>query len=128
MEQHGTDDTESKPSPTRGRPAPPKRGRPAPPARGPPAPPDTSPRDSSEFVGEHGKKNDSAEPTILERARKLELEENYDEAAILYRQLGLLDKENLCLSLALTKAKSSGVTNIHYGDKIVKDSVIMKDD
>lgn len=65
---------------------------------------------------------------LKEKAMEMELEENFSEAAVLYRQLGMLDKENFCLSLALAKAKNSGVTNIHYGDKIVNDSVIMKED
>ena len=68
------------------------------------------------------------EAATKQKAMEMELEEKFSEAAVLYRQLGMLDKENLCLSLALAKTKNSGVTNIHYGDKIVNDSVIMKED
>ena len=99
--------------PTKGRPAPPAKGRPAPPASGPPAPPHV-PNDE----GNHQ----------LKRARELENNGNYSEAAILYRAIGAKNDENRCLQLALSKAERNQVTNIHHGDNIIQDSVVMKDD
>ena len=120
--------------PAKGRPAPPAKGRPAPPAKGRPAPPrngaplppeemtaceDCGHLQSSEnhrctkcgyfFSRSISSQTVNHEMGIKEKAMEMELEGKFSEAAVLYRQLGMLDKENLCLSLALAKAKNSGV-------------------
>ena len=113
--------------PAKGRPAPPAKDRPAPPAKGRPAPPNNSPPKPPNKKVNHSEEIDRTQK-MFQRAMKLEDEENYAEAAVLYRELEMQDNENRCLNLALAKAKAVGTTNIHYGDKIVNDSVIMKDD
>jgi len=113
--------------PAKGRPAPPAKGRPAPPVKGRPAPPNNIPPKPPNEKIEHSKENDNTQK-LYQRAMNLEEEENYAEAAVLYRELEMRDNENRCLNLALAKAKTAGTTNIHYGDKIVNDSVIMKED
>ena len=112
-----------KPSPLpRTGPAPPAKGRPAPPAKGRPAPPPTSGPPAPPHLS-----HEDVNPQ-LKRARDLEQQGEYSEAAILYRALGAKDDENRCLQLALSKAERNQVTNIHHGDNIIQDSVVMKDD
>ena len=63
-----------------------------------------------------------------EKAKSLELNGEFSQAAIFYRSAGMVDDENRCLQLALSKSESGRVTNIHHGDKIIRDSVIMDND
>ena len=107
-----------------GRPAPPKTGPPAPPKVGRPAPPNL--KQSSDLNSQIGAAPDS--DPVLQKARELENVCEYNEAAILYRSLGLTNDENRCLQLALSKSQSERTTIIHNGDKIIRDSVIMNDE
>lgn len=114
------------------RPAPPKMGRPAPPKTGPPAPPKVgrpappNHKQSSDLNSQIGAAPDS--DPVLQKARELENVCEYNEAAILYRSIGLTNDENRCLQLALSKSQSEKTTIIHNGDKIIRDSVIMNDE
>jgi hypothetical protein len=110
--------------PKSGRPAPPKSGRPAPPKSGHPAPPTNADVSSSDPQ----KNSQDIENTTMDKAQDLEERGEYSEAAILYRSLGLTNDENRCLQLALSKSQNEKTTIIHNGDKIIRDSVIMKDE
>ena len=116
------DDSPSHPS--KARPAPPKSGRPAPPKSGHPAPPTNADVSSSDPQ----KNSQDIENTTMDKAQDLEERGEYSEAAILYRSLGLTNDENRCLQLALSKSQNEKTTIIHNGDKIIRDSVIMKDE
>jgi len=99
----------------RGPPKPPAKGRPSPPKKGRPLPPKTG------NVVDPERKADS----VREKAKSLEIAGEFSQAAIFYRSAGLVDDENRCLQLALSKSEANKVTNIHNGDKIIRDSVIM---
>ena len=114
------------------RPAPPKMGRPAPPKTGPPAPPKVGrPAPPNHKQSSNLNSQIAAAPgsdPVLQKAKELENVGEYNEAAILYRSLGLTNDENRCLQLALSKSQSEKTTIIHNGDKIIRDSVIMNDE
>ena len=87
-------------------PKPPKKGRPSPPRTGRP---------------------DSPSPNVESpamRARRLENDEKYSEAAIIYQEIGDMESANRCLRLQLVKSQGQTVNNIHIGDRIVRDSVV----
>ena len=134
---HGDDSAshpnKSRPAPPKsGRPAPPKSGRPEPPKLGRPAPPKSGrpapPKDEDVSISNQEMDAQGIEDTTMARAKDLEQNAEYSEAAILYRSLGLTNDENRCLQLALSKSQSEKTTIIHNGDKIIQDSVIMKDE
>ena len=108
----------------RGPPQPPAKGRPAPPRKGPPSPPKTKNSDQHDLPTAMKTSSDESN-SILEKAKSLELIGEFSQAAIFYRSAGYIEDENRCLQLALGKSEASRVTNIHNGDKIIRDSVIM---
>ena len=118
--------------PNKARPAPPKSGRPAPPKSGRPAPPKSGrpapPTNVDVSISNPQKNSQDIENTTMGKAQDLEKNGEYSEAAILYRSLGLTNDENRCLQLALSKSQNEKTTIIHNGDKIIRDSVIMKDE
>mgnify|MGYP001185697251 CR=1 FL=1 len=112
-----------------GPPQPPAKGRPAPPKKGPPSPPKSNVNNKDGSPNSvYNKRTHDDISSIIAKAESLEVIGEFSQAAIFYRSAGKVEDENRCLQLALSKSESNRVTNIHNGNKIIRDSVIMDDD